>query len=437
MRTCLLVVALLSVLLRASAAQAVHAFVNVTVLPMDTERRLPDHTVIVRDGRIDVVGPSSAVTVPADAVRIDGRGKFLLPGLGEMHGHNPPPGSSPEYIADTYFLFVANGVTTVRSMLGWPGQLELREQVRRGDLLGPTLHLAGPSFSGQSTPSPAAAEQRVRTQKVEGWDLLKVHPGVRRDSYDAMVRTAKAEGIAFAGHIPADVGLLHAIESGQETVDHLDGYIELLQGDRGPLDAAALADVVRRTREAGVAVVPTMVLWETIIGSASLPDMLAYPELRYMPAAEVDRWRTGYERRIGAASFDAARARRIAANRTVLLRALHEGGVKILFGTDAPQQFSVPGFSIHHEFIAMRAAGMTPYQILHSATKAVGDYLRGGDPFGTVTVGARADLLLIEGDPFTDLAHLTRRSGVMVRGRWLPEDEIQRGLAAIAARNAR
>ncbi len=422
--------------LRAATTGTTVAFVDVTVLPMDSERTLSNQTVLVRGDRIIHVGPATGASIPSDAVRIDGRGKFLLPGLGEMHGHNPPPGSSAQYIADTYFLFLANGVTTVRSMLGWPGQLELRDQVKTGELLGPNLYLAGPSFSGQSTPTPSAAEQRVREQKAEGWDLLKVHPGVRRESYDAMVATAREVGIAYAGHIPSDVGILHAIAKGQETVDHLDGYIEHLQGDRGPLDPGALTEAVRLTREAKIAVVPTMVLWETIIGSGDQAGMHAFPELKYMPKEEIERWKSTYERRITAPNFDAARAQRIAANRKVLLRALNEGGVTILFGTDAPQQFSVPGFSIHREISAMSESGMTPYQILHSATKAVGDYLGTKDTFGTVTTGSRADLMLVDANPLADLGALSRRSGVMIRGRWLPEAEIQRGLAEIAARNA-
>lgn len=426
----------LAALCATAAPATTVAFVDVAMLPMDGERVLPNQTVLVKGDRIVAVGPTAASTLPAEATRIDGRGKFLMPGLTEMHGHNPPPGSSPQYVADVYFLFLANGVTTVRSMLGWPGQLELREKVRSGELLGPTLHLAGPSFSGQSTPGPEVAVQRVREQNAEGWDLLKVHPGLRRNTYDAMAATARELGIAFAGHIPADVGLLHAIERGQRTIDHLDGYIEHLMGDAGPLDPAALADAVRRTREAGIAVVPTMELWEAILGADEPADLFARPELKYLPKALVEQWKAGYERRRGAAGFDPAKARRIADNRKLLLRALAEGGVTVLFGTDAPQIFSVPGFSIHREAAAMEAAGLSRFEILRSATAVVGEHLRSADPFGTIVPGARADLLLLEANPLADLGALARRAGVMVRGRWLPEAEIQRGLAEIAARNA-
>lgn len=400
---------------------------------MDSERVLTGQTVLIEGDRIARVGPSAEVVVPAGALRIDGRGRFLIPGLGEMHGHNPPPGSSQDYVENVYFLFVANGVTTVRGMLGWPGQLELREKVRRGEILGPSLHLAGPSFSGAAVQTPAAAEARVRQQKAEGWDLLKVHPGLTREVYDAMARTADEVGIRFAGHIPAEVGLAHAIARRQQTVDHLDGYIEHLQADGGPVDRTRLAEIVKLTRDTGTAVVPTMVLWDTIIGATAHEEMRAFPELKYMPRAEVERWRTVYDQRIAAAGFDAARARRIAANRVEVLKALHEGRVTLLFGTDAPQQYSVPGFSIHREMRAMAAAGLPPYAILRSATANVGAYFQAHDRFGTIVPGQRADLVLLEANPLDDIGHVARRAGVMVRGRWLPETEIQAGLARIAA----
>ncbi len=429
----LLIVFLWSWLTICSQGRDTIAFVDVTILPMDRDVALPHHTVVVAGDRITAMGPTQEVSVPDGSQIIDGAGKYLIPGLAEMHGHNPPAGSSQSYIENTYFLFLANGVTTVRGMLGWPGQLELRDRIRTGQLLGPTLYLAGPSFSGATVRSPSQAEQRVRQQKSEGWDLLKVHPGLKRSDYDAMARTADSVGIRFAGHVPADVGLLHAIEKGQETIDHLDGYIEYLQADRSPIDPARLREIVKITRDTGTWVVPTMVLWETIIGAASLEKMSAYPELRYMPAAEVQRWISGYQRRLAGPSFDRESALQIAANRRILLLALHDGGARILFGTDSPQQFSVPGFSIHREMKAMVDCGMTPFEVLQTATKNVGDYFKGRDTFGLVAIGQRADLLLLKANPVSNLANLTRRAGVMVRGRWIPESEIAAGLARIAA----
>ncbi|HEU4344508.1 MAG TPA: amidohydrolase, partial [Candidatus Binatia bacterium] len=209
-------VLMLCVVFEPSAAQDV-AFVGVNVVPMDRNGVLNNQTVVVRDGRIAVVGAAGSARVPDGALRVDGRGKYLMPGLGEMHGHIPAPLEPREFTEAVLFLYVANGVTTVRGMQGAPGQLDLRERAKKGELLAPNLYLAGPAFSGKTIKSADEAIQRVRHQKAEGWDLLKVLPGLARSHYDAMARTAKEVEIGFAGHVPADVGLLHAIHSGQET----------------------------------------------------------------------------------------------------------------------------------------------------------------------------------------------------------------------------
>ena len=412
------------------------AFVNVNVVPMDSERVLRGHTVIVRGDRIVEVGPAASVTVPAGATVVEGGGRYLAPGLAEMHGHVPPPNAPAQYTDDVLFLYVANGITTVRGMLGAPGQLDLRARVQAGGVVAPTLYLAGPSFNGNSVTSPARAEEMVREQKSEGWDLLKIHPGVSRAGYDAMVRTAREVGIRFGGHVPQDVGLLHAIESGQETFDHVDGYVELLSGSDGELEEAALQDVVRRTREAGAWIVPTMALWEVLLGTLELDDLTGYPELRYMPRNQVEQWTNAYRQRTAAANYNRANAQRVAGNRMRILRALHEGGVGILMGTDAPQQFSVPGFALHREFERMAEAGMSPYEILESGTANVGRYFADWDDFGTVAPGQRADLILLDSNPLDDWRGLAAISGVMTRGRWIPGSEIEAGLERIAASRA-
>lgn len=409
------------------------AFIHVTVVPMDEERALEDHTVVVHGERIVAVGPAAEVQVPEGATVVDGTGRWLIPGLAEMHGHIPPPGAPRQHVENVLFLYIANGITTVRGVLGAPGQLELKAEASAGSIVSPTLYLAGPSFSGNSVSSPAQAARMVREEAEAGWDLLKIHPGLTRAEYDSVATAAKAAGIRFVGHVPEEVGLAHALEMGQETIEHLDGYVEYLDGGEGPVDPARLAEAVERTREAGAAVVPTMALWETLYGIHPLETLTAYPELRYMPPDMVAAWSESYREGLADPELDPVESRTVIENRTRILAALHEGGVTVLMGTDSPQVFSVPGFSLHRELTRMAAAGMSPYEILVSGTRSVGAYFANEDEFGRVAQGQRADLVLLAADPLQDVASLSRIEGVMVRGRWHPRTEIDERLAAIAA----
>ena len=417
----------------AESGDSTVAFVGVNLVPMDTERVVANQTVVTREGRIIDVGPSEATRVPADAFTVEGNGMYLMPGLAEMHGHIPDPDQPDQFTEDVLFLYVANGVTTVRGMQGAEGQLDLSRRVNGGELIGPNLYLAGSSFNGNDVVTPEAAIEKVRAQKEAGWHLLKVQSGLNLATYDGMAETAHAEGMRFGGHVPADVGLIHAIDAGQETFDHMDGYVAYVADGAGNLDEARLAEVVTRTREAAAWIVPTMALREVLRGALPLEILRAYPEAQYMPPEMVDQWIARVDSIYENPNFDSSAAQRLIANRMRMLSSLHEGGVGILLGTDAPQVFSVPGFSIHREMDRMVAAGMTPYEVIASGTRSVGEYFEDEDQFGTIEVGARADLILVEANPLEDVSHIARRRGVMVRGRWLPEADIQERLARIAA----
>jgi hypothetical protein len=285
-----------------------------------------------------------------------------MPGLAEMHGHIPPPSTTPEdFTADVLFLYVANGVTTVRGMQGAPGQLELRTAATRGDMIAPNLYLAGPAFSGNSVRTPEEAASTVRQQKAEGWDLLKVLGGLSVETYDAMAMTARGIGIPFGGHVPAAVGVPHALEMVQHTVDHIDGYAEHLNGVTQPVDEKALQDLVTRTKRAGTSNVPTLVVWETLRGPVTLQSRTTLPELRYMPRGTVEQWTTSLEKRLTDPQFNPLHAKQYIDNRLRIVWTLHTAGVGILLGSDAPQQFNVPGFSIHREMQRMiRYGASTP-----------------------------------------------------------------------------
>lgn len=425
------------------------AITDVTVVPMDADRLLQDQTVIVRDGRIAALGPSSDIDVPAGATRIEGRGRYLMPGLAEMHAHVPPDPADAQQTEDVLFLYVASGVTFARSMLGAPHHLELRARAERGEILSPRILASGPSFNGNSVASPEDARRMVREQKAAGYDFLKIHPGLDRARYDAMAEAARAAGIEFAGHVPEEVGLERALEVGQASVDHLDGYVGWLagQGTRpgggffgfdvaGRADEARIAEIARRTREAGVWNVPT----ESLLVHMMTPDLstdalLEREEMRYMPPQTLASWREAREEMQRAPNYDPARAQHYLELRRRLIKALHDAGAGLLLGSDAPQLFNVPGFSLLRELRYMVDAGLTPYQALATGTVNVARFLGTPGEFGTVAVGARADLILLDADPLLDVANLNRRAGVMVNGRWIAESEIRQRLDGIAARH--
>jgi imidazolonepropionase-like amidohydrolase len=419
--------ALLALALALPALAETVIFRNANVISMTSQKVDKNRTVLVENGRI--TSTDFKPKYPKGAKVVDATGKYLMPGLAEMHGHVPPVNAPNNQTEDVLFLYVANGITTVRGMLGNPGQLELRQKANSSQIVSPTLYLAGPSFNGNSVNSPQEAIDKVRAQKKEGWDLLKIHPGLTLAEYDALARTAAEEKIRFGGHVPAEVGLVHAIEMGQETFDHIDGYVEHLQGDKGPVDEKALAAIVKKSKDAGVWIVPTSALWEVLFNTIPLETLTKYPELKYAPPGAVEAWSTAYNRRLSQVPREAAK--NTIDNRVTILRALHQGGVKILMGTDAPQQFSVPGFSLHRELLRMRDAGMSNYEILKSGTVNVGDYFKTTDSFGTIEKGKRADLVLLEANPLDDIANVSKIAGVMVRGKWLSRSDIDAGLKKV------
>lgn len=440
-----------------SSGASVTAIANVTVLPMTSTASaqvLTGQTVVVIDGAIAEIGPANDVAVPAGAAVIDGAGRYLMPGLAEMHAHVPPGDNPPRStVEDILFLYVANGITTIRGMLGSAYQIPLARELERGDVLGPAFYVGAPSIRGATAPNPEAAERLVRSHKQAGYDFQKIHPGVALETWDRMAQVAKELGLTFAGHVPADVGLAHAIESGMSTVDHLDGYIQAIASDdvqaqvnagtirlgglANGVDDAKLAEVIRLTLEHDVYVVPTMYLWENLYGSPDADVMLAQPEMKYVSRAQHEAWR---RQSAGGPRGTPEEVEAYLALRKRVLKALSDAGAGILMGTDSPQLFNVPGFALHREIAVMSDAGMSNYEILRSGTAAVGryvdDHLGLDGSFGTVAPGQRADLLLLDGNPLEDLANLTRRAGVMVRGRWISGEEIDERLAALAAKHA-
>ncbi|HEU4797103.1 MAG TPA: amidohydrolase family protein [Pyrinomonadaceae bacterium] len=439
----------------AAAEQRVTAFTNVNVIPFDRERVLTGQTVIVRDGRIAEIGAADKTKVPAGALQIDGNGKYLMPGLADMHVHlYPGTGQQDDLASQQFQMFLANGVTTIRNMIGKQEHVALRDRVAKGELLGPTIYTAGPPLLGNNVPTPEAAEKAVVDQKKAGYDLLKVHEGLSPETYAAIAATAKREGIPFAGHATATVGLKRVLDAQQNSIEHLDGYLQAMVADDAPvkpnpsqvvlgpvlqhIDESKLAALATATRKANVWNDPTLTLFKLVVSEAKPEDYLKWPEMQYIPAKMRENFAKQKQSTVNNPAPASERQRYLELRNKVLM-ALHAAGAKLLVGPDSPQFFLVPGFATHRELESFVQAGLSPYQALEAATRNPAEYfaetMKASRDFGTVEVGLRADLLLLDANPLQSVANLSKRAGVMVRGRWLPESELRKMLENIATLN--
>jgi imidazolonepropionase-like amidohydrolase len=424
---------------------ATHHFLNGRIVTMvdGAPAAFDASELIVEGDRILAVG--NGLATPPGAVLIDLEGGHLMPGLTEMHAHVPAPGQGETYRDEVLFLYVANGVTTIRGMQGNPAHLDLKDSLTNHTVLGPRLITSGPSFNGNSVSSPEQAARMVAAQVEAGYDFLKIHPGLTLAEYDAVAARAKELGIPFAGHVPADVGLRHALASGQATIDHLDGYVQALVPDLGAdssglfafgltprADTDRIDEVVAATLSAGAGVVPTETLLENF-AAIDLQTVIGRPQNVYLPQTLL----ANYERALSGrgAGLTRATANRFLALRKSLILALHDRGVLLLLGSDAPQIFNVPGFSLHRELQAMTAAGLTPEQALTTGTRNPARYFGLEDEIGTLEPGKSADLIWLAEDPLLDIGHTTQIGGVMVRGRWLNRELLDQGLEEIAERH--
>ena len=445
-----IVPALLFSTVAAAQESPTYVFRNVQVLSMETEGVLGNRTVVVTDGRIAAIGPVGAVTAPSDAVAIEAEGRYLIPGLTEMHGHVPGV-EDQQYLEDVLFLYVANGVTTVRGMQGRTGHLELRARIARREVLGPRFITSGPALNGDRVNGPEEARRLVLEQARAGYDFIKLLRGLTRAEFDAASQAAAEAGIHLAGHVSVDVGVGYALQAGQATIDHLDGYAQYLvspevdpsAADPGfygvnlldLIDEDRIAQAARDTREAGVWIVPT----QTMIANVALPspsarELAARPQMAYLPPALVQNWVASKERRIGTINRRPGDGQRLVELRQRIIKALHDEGARLLLGSDAPQTFNVPGYSLHRELQALVDSGLSPYEALRTGTAAPAEFFGAEDEFGRIRVGLAADLVLLAGNPLADVGATAHLLGVMVRGRWLDRGSLDEGLAAIADR---
>lgn len=416
--------------------QQITAFVNVNVVPMDSERVLNGQTVITRNGRIVEIGAAAQVKIPDGAMRIDGQGKYLMPGLVDMHVHGFD--DDEKTAAKELFLYVAYGVTTVQHRNGRSKLLKLREQIKSGNLLVPTLFVSSPFIFGEKSltlfggthDTPDEARKAVAEYAKDGYSSLKVYGDWKPEPYQALVEEAAKQKIPVTGHfarnLPLDVNLRGRAEAAHAEEYLYTYFFKVAKGDWAKRESL-IPEVAKATSEAGVAVTANLSTYKSIglvIGDDTFQELLKKPELKYVPKSNKDRLlseRNGFRNRKQFKPEQAA----VFAGLTVFLKKLVKGmqdeGVKILLGTDGSfeaQSFTIPGISAHEELRELVDAGLTPYQAILAGTRNAAEVLNAANDFGTVSVGKRADLILVEGNPLENINQFSKQSGVMIRGRW-------------------
>lgn len=431
-----------------------YAFENATVISMMDGLPNVRQTVVVRGDSIVAVGQS--LDIPDDAVVIDASGKFIIPGLADMHGHigaDYLPGEGGDR-ADL-LLYLASGVTTVRNAVGSPAQLQLASDIAAGQQNGPRLFTASELLEGEKAVwpfsrvvlTPAAGRAAVREMAASGYDAIKVYHTLDDATYYAVMDEAEKFDLPVFGHVPFEVGVEEILALGQASIEHFRGYdidglrLDVLEidGGRSPerfaswvnMTDARMDELVVATVEAGTWNCPTFVVVDLLIEADRLEAYGRHPMIEYMPGEFVRRFE---ESRLAEIFSPASREMLGQARPQMLkfLKKLHDAGANLMTGTDTFPSL-VPGFTLIDEIKAFVQAGLTPYQALRAATRSPAEFLDVGDTQGTIAPGMAADLVLLGADPLIDVDNLWAVEGVMANGRWHTRDDLLSELLSIAA----
>jgi hypothetical protein len=436
LRIAFAILQLLTGLMPAQPAQSesphLTAFVNVNVVPMDRDRVVPNQMVLVEDGKIKAIGPS--VHLRAGARVIDGRGSaFLSPGLADMHTHSDT--------AEDLMVYLANGVTTVLNMGGARTGFVDRERrkVNRGEIPGPHVYVSflvdgTPQYGGFVVTTPDEARALVRLAKTNGYDFIKVYNNLSAECFYALVEEGRIQHVPVIGHGVTQVGLARQIEAGQLLVAHTEEFFYTFfnapvpDDPSNPPSAAKVPAAIELVKRNGAFVTADLNTFATIAlqwGRPAVVDgFMQVPEIRYLSPRFRIAWRQeDYEQRKG--SMDTHLAFLKAFTRDMAI-----ADVPLVTGTDAPAiPGLVPGFSLHQDLRALEQAGLTRYQVLSAATRIPGEFIHKAkpddEPFGTVTVGNRADLILSAKNPLDGLTTLQKPVGVMANGVWYDAGDLQ------------
>jgi imidazolonepropionase-like amidohydrolase len=409
-------------------------FKSVNIVPMDREQVIENQVVVMKNGKIQSIGNAKKVKYRKNALVIDGSGRYMMPGLAEMHAH-VPPNDDIESMKNVLLLFAANGITTIRGMLGHPKHLELRSMINNGEITGPHFYTSGPALSGETVKTQDDAIRMVKDEKQAGYDFLKILPGLTKDNFDAMARTAHQQNIPFAGHVSYQVGVWKAIEAKQQTIDHMDAFVEGLvpgiekinEEDAGlfgmfiadQADTTRIPKLMKGLRENNVWVVPTQALAERWFTPGRTAESLrSDPEMKYMESNTLDNWVKAKTSLESNPKFDKEKISNYIRLRRKLIYDCNRNGVGLLLGSDAPQIFNVPGMSTHHELQYLVDAGLTPYEALKTGTFNVGVFYNKPE-MGVIKEGANADILLLNANPLENISNTQKIEGVLVGNKWL------------------
>ena len=410
---------------------------NVTVIPMDSERIWERHTVVITDGRIADIGQSGEIEIPAEAHVVDAEGKFLIPGLSDMHTHIW--GAENDLL-----LYLANGVTTIRTMGSEPSViLDWRDEIRDGARIGPNIWAWWPAIEDTLSPfadsewseewssdggvrfvhTPEEAEALVAEAAALGVDGIKSHGITSSDVYLALLKAANEHGLPFDSHIPIDTldcwDCFREYES--PAIAHLEELIKLKR-----TTDEDLRQIAQDAADDGLWVTTTLYLMHSINEqgadlegalAATTESIYVHPNVFIEYGWALD---TNWYTYTGSESFWPD----YLANQNTLLPMLSESGVRLMSGTDTALPYLVPGFSLHQELEVMVDVGLSPYDVLKSSTYNPALFLGELDEFGTIEEGKRADMVLLDANPLEDIANARQISGVMVRGRYFDRSDL-------------
>lgn len=443
---------LLTTIPQISQAQSL-SFTHVNVVDTVTGKTASDMTVVLRGNRIADILPSSKLSHPPGRV-VDASGKYLIPGLWDMHTHVFYGRTAPLGKGFLLPLFVVNGVTGIRDMgSDLDSILQARSEAASHQLIAPRMYVSGPMLDGPkrnytgsiAIHNATEAKQAVDRLVQHGVDFIKIQSGIPRDAYFAAAGEATHLGISFVGHVPDAIRASEAIDAGQHSFEHLIGLFEAsstdeesylegsyANGSKKPgmflatYDATREAAIIQQIAEHHVWQCPTL-FWERGQWLADTYDYLPDPDLAYAPASWKEKVWPGMKKSLlSSLDTDPAPVReRFVAHELDIVRKLHAAKVPFLAGTDAPAGIDlIPGSSLHAELQRFVAAGFTPLEALQTATLNPARFLNRLNDFGTVETGKIADLLLLDANPVLDIANTKKIAGVVLDGRYLGPDEL-------------